>query len=170
MIADKIIIAVLVSFLYLPVSAQTKKADSTGGEPTALSQSFAQNFGKLCLPVQGRLFSHNSHSHPPEGSSDLSVDIIALTVQDVLAAFDGIVTEVLPLAKDRTMVVLQHGQYETVYNGVTNLKITKGTVIKKGQTIGTLARDERGNLTLNFRIIVNKKRELDAIQSFPKIR
>lgn len=68
----------------------------------------------------------------------------------VLAAWQGVVTDVDVIGTDSFQVTLTHGDWKTVYINLSDLDVKEGDSISKGQRLGYLARKEKGLYTEDY--------------------
>ena len=116
----------------------------------ALSGSFEANRGRLLFPIAGHYTivstfgrsHHNTLSNIEVNNSGIDISVAPGTT--ARAVFDGTVSSVFFMAGFQNIVILRHGQYLTVYAGLTNLRVKKGDTVKRGATLGTVFTDTDG--------------------------
>lgn len=131
-------------------SAPTRKDD-------ALTGSFASNKGKLPFPVSGNYTitgtfgrsRHNSLSHVEVENSGIDISVTKGTKAH--AVYGGTVSSVFFMDGYENIVIIRHGNYLTVYAGLVSLKVRKGSAVKTGQEIGTVATVD-GKTVLHFEV------------------
>ncbi|MDE7426593.1 MAG: peptidoglycan DD-metalloendopeptidase family protein [Muribaculaceae bacterium] len=137
-----------------PAPAKTVPTGGYSAEAEAdrrLTGSFAANKGKLLFPVSGRYtivlpFGTNPHPDIPNVKINNSgIDIEVAPGTTARAVFDGEVSSVFRMAGYSNVVMIRHGEYLTVYAGLTSLKVAKGTKVKAGQVLGTVFSDPEDN-------------------------
>lgn len=137
-----------------PAPAKTVPTGGYSAEAEAdrrLTGSFAANKGKLLFPVAGRYtivlpFGTNPHPDIPNVKINNSgIDIEVAPGTTARAVFDGEVSSVFRMAGYSTVVMIRHGEYLSVYAGLTSLKVAKGTKVKAGQVLGTVFSDPEDN-------------------------
>jgi len=79
--------------------------------------------------------------------------------KNVHAIFEGIVTNVIPIAGDGTSIIIKHGDFYSVYSKVENVSVKSGDVINKGQVIATLGKS--GKMTKMIFQLWHKKVKLN---------
>ena len=67
------------------------------------------------------------------------IDIRTEAGADVRAVFGGTVSVVSSIAGLGTVVLIQHGNYYTVYSNLSNVSIRKGNTVSPRQSIGRAA-------------------------------
>jgi septal ring factor EnvC (AmiA/AmiB activator) len=122
----------------------------------ALADNFEGNRGKLYWPVvQGSIVDRfGRHPHPLEPRvfiDNNGIDIRTTPNAAVRAVFDGTVSSVF-VVEGFKIILIQHGNYFTVYNNLASASVTKGQEVKTGQTIGTVANNDEGVPTVKFQI------------------
>lgn len=147
-----------------------KKTDTQGvaDAERALTGSFAANKGKLLFPVAGRYniigtFGRSQHeelSHVQLDNSGIDISVAAGT--KARSSFDGTVSSIFFMDGYENIVIVRHGEYLTVYAGLSSINIKKGQPVSSGQTIGTVA-TIGGNTVLHFEVR-KEKAKLNPLQ------
>ncbi|MDR0755074.1 MAG: peptidoglycan DD-metalloendopeptidase family protein [Prevotellaceae bacterium] len=140
------------------VKKELAKDKSTGfsksPENVKLSANFAANRGRLPWPVkQGKVVSFfGSHSVSDHVQLDnRTIDISTAESENVLAVFDGVVTNVFPAIGMNLGVLLKHGEYFTLYCRLGRVNVKAGDVVKTGTVLGKVAtRNDDDGSQLNF--------------------
>lgn len=104
-----------------------------------LSASFQQNRGDLPWPVEGAVTTDFGPQVDPvhETTTEHPGILIATSPRSpVRAVFDGTVTGIDFVPGYGTYVVIQHGEYLSVYSNFSSLSIAEGARIEAGQVIG----------------------------------
>ncbi|MBC7450679.1 MAG: peptidoglycan DD-metalloendopeptidase family protein [Cytophagales bacterium] len=126
-----------------------------------LSSSFEGNMGQLPWPVQnGRVSNHfGRQAHPVLKGvfvDNLGVDILTIQNEQVKAVFGGKVITVAEVPGMHKVVMIQHGQYFTVYAKLREVFVTTGQEITTKQTIGTVYTGKDAESELQFQIWKNE--------------
>lgn len=113
----------------------------------ALGKNFAENRGKLPWPVDNGFVKVPFGRYTIE-KTDLVGDNPGLTIgtqvgASVKAIFDGEVSAIHNYG-DGAAVVIRHGKYFTSYSNLSSVSVAKGTVVKRGQTIGRAGESDDG--------------------------
>ncbi len=131
-----------------------------------LSGSFAANRGRLLFPVAGHytIVSVFGRSHHRTLSNievnNSGIDIAVAPGTTARAVFEGTVSSLFYMNGFQNIVIVRHGEYLTVYAGITNLKVKKGQNVKAGTPIGTVYTDtENGEKRTVLHFEVRKERE-----------
>ena len=108
-----------------------------------LDAEFSKNKGKLPWPADGPVVSRfGKHYHPVYKNLELppnnGVDIALAKGEHVKAVFDGIVSQVLVMPGYNQCVLVQHGNYFTLYCKMKNIAVKAGDKVKTGQLIGDI--------------------------------
>jgi septal ring factor EnvC (AmiA/AmiB activator) len=144
-------------------SREKKKTKPTGGiirdapEVTELSNSFKSNKGKLPWPVNQGFISQTFgvHAHPEFKNITLQnngIDITTQAQQKVRAVFQGSVSAILSIPGEGEAVLINHGEYFSVYSRLSKVAVIKGQSIAIGDEIGTVMTDEEGKTILQFQL------------------
>lgn len=114
----------------------------------ALLDAYNLERASLSLPVTGHhaITSHyGRQQHPTLQHITIVNNGIDITCHDqhatVIAVDKGVVTGIYNLQPNASTVMLRHGDYLTVYSGVTQVAVKKGQVVEKQQQLGIVAID-----------------------------
>lgn len=135
------------------IRQQTKKQSggkkSSGGKTTStqidtkLSNEFAANKGRLPWPVEGTVVERfGKHAHPVYKNVQLpqnnGVTLVVKRESQVKAIFNGTVTQVVVLPGYNQCVLVNHGEYFTLYSKLKTVTVKAGQKITTGQVVGTV--------------------------------
>ena len=136
------------------INKQTKKQSgggkkSSGGKTTStqidtkLSSEFAANKGRLPWPVEGTVVERfGKHAHPVFKNVQLpqnnGVTLVVKRAAQVKAVFNGTVTQVVVLPGYNQCVLVNHGEYFTLYSKLRSVTVKAGQKITTGQVVGTV--------------------------------
>lgn len=147
------------------IAAQTKKSGGGGSsaaykltpEQKLVSADFVKNRGKLPWPVAEGFISERFgiNAHPVYKRVQTTNDGVNITTSknaDVRAVFNGEVTEILFMPGFNNVVIIQHGNYYTVYTNLLDVSVKKGDKIKVKEFIGKVAHDNEKGSSLNFQV------------------
>ena len=149
--------------------AEKKAASGSGytmdNEEYRLSGSFASNKGKLPFPVSGnsrivRGFGRQRHPELRYVETDnAGIDIEAARGAQAKVVFDGKVSAIFQQPGYNNIVMVRHGNYLTIYAGLSDIYVKTGDKVKTGQAIGRIFSDiEDENRTL-LHFEIRKERE-----------
>lgn len=125
-----------------------------------LSAVFAENRGRLPWPVEGshtivKPFGVTHHPSLPDVLVENSgIDMATPAGASARVVHDGVVSVIFKPSGYRTVVVVRHGDYLTVYGNLDNVQVAKGDHVKRGQTIGRIYADpaDGGHAILHFEV------------------
>jgi septal ring factor EnvC (AmiA/AmiB activator) len=122
-----------------------------------LSSSFAGNRGRLPWPVaRGFVAQHfGRHAHPVLKHvvvENRGVDIQTATNEPVRSVFAGRVLTVAQVPGMKTIVMIQHGEYFTVYARLRSVSVHEGQQVSARETIGSAATDADGSALVQFQV------------------
>lgn len=122
---------------------QKKKDQVRAQLDMKLDAEFANNQGKLPWPADGPVVSRfGKQYHPVYKNLELppnnGVDIALAKGTSVNAVFDGVVTQVFVMPGYNQCVLVQHGNYFTLYCKMKGLVVKAGDKVKTGQALGTI--------------------------------
>ncbi len=131
-------------------------------EDKALAASFTNNKGKLPWPVEKGMVvkSFGTHQHPqfPNVTTNSSgVEIATSDNADVRSIFEGQVLSIQIIKGANKVLIIQHGDYLSVYSKLATVTVKKGDKVTTKQKIGTVAKSPtEGKTVLKFYIYQNK--------------
>jgi len=132
-------------------------------EATALSKSFKENKNKLPWPVErGVVVSkYGKHPHPTMKNITIvnhGVDIATEKGAEARAVFGGVVSSIILSKGGAKTVLVQHGNYYTVYSNLSKIYVKKGDKVKIKQKLGTIYTNARtGATVLKFQLWLDTK-------------
>ena len=110
---------------------------------TKLDAAFANNKGKLPWPADGPVVGRfGKHYHPVYKNLELppnnGVDIALSKGTQIRAVFDGVVKQVMVMPGYNQCVLIQHGNYFTLYCKLKSLNVAEGDKVKTSDVIGSV--------------------------------
>ena len=125
-----------------------------------LTEGFESNIGKLLWPVKSGFISNRFGEHPHPVIKTVKVKNDGIDIQTskssrVFAVFSGKVSTVAFIPGMNNVIIVNHGDYYTLYAKLKNLKVEKGDIIKGGQIIAELVTNSDGITQLQFQIWKN---------------
>lgn len=130
-------------------------------EAKILSDNFKANRGKLPWPVEKGFVSlpFGNQPHPQFSSLTIHNSGVEITTDQGATArsvFAGEVTSVMVLSPVNKAVMIQHGEYFTVYQNLSSVNVSKGDKVSIKQSIGKVRTNgETGRTVLKFTISQN---------------
>ncbi|AKD02424.1 peptidoglycan DD-metalloendopeptidase family protein [Pontibacter korlensis] len=129
-------------------------------EAALISSSFAGNKGRLSWPVERGFISQKfgRHNHPVLKGvvvENRGVDIQTAQGATARAIFEGKVLTVASVPGMNNIVMVQHGEYFTVYAKLKTVSVKPGQTVKLKDNIGTVYTDSDGTTELQFQIWKN---------------
>jgi len=132
-------------------------------EETQLSGNFGRNIGRLPWPTSNGFISGHFgiHEHPilkHVTTNNKGVYIQTPAGSNARAVFEGVVTQRFSIPGSNNAVIVQHGNYRTVYANLTQIFVREGEHVNAKQAIGKIfTDDENGNKTeLYFQVWKDK--------------
>ncbi len=125
-----------------------------------LTEGFESNIGKLSWPVQSGFISNRFGEHPHPVIKTVKIKNDGIDIQTskssrVFAVYSGKVSTVAFIPGMNNVIIINHGDYYTLYAKLKNLKVEKGDIIKEGQVIAELITNSDGITLLQFQIWKN---------------
>lgn len=137
-------------------------------EEKSLAANFASNKGKLPWPVQEGIVKMRYGLQPSLIDRTVKINNPGVRIatqkgSQVRAVFDGNVHSIIKSRNGKLTVLIQHGNYFTVYKNLSKLSVSKGESVSTKQEIGeVLTNKSSGESLLNFSIFKNGKTENPA--------
>jgi len=130
-------------------------------EAQLISKNFNANKGRLPSPVQrgNVVLSFGKQPHPIVKTATIQSNGVRIrTSSDVEARtiFDGEVYSIIVSKNNTRTVLIQHGNFFTVYKNLSQIYVSKGDKLKIKEPIGKIAIDPlNGQTILSFSIFYN---------------
>jgi murein hydrolase activator len=129
-------------------------------EAKILADNFKANRGRLPFPVEKGFISlgYGDQAHPVYKTlviHNSGVEITTDQGSSARAVFDGEVTSVMVLSPVNRAVMIQHGDYFTVYQNLSSVSVNKGDKVARKQTIGRVRTNPEGRTVIKFLILQN---------------
>lgn len=130
-------------------------------EGKVIADNFRANKGRLPWPVEHGTVTlkYGDQPHPVHRSlivHSSGVEITTLEGSNARAVFAGEVTSVIVLSPVNKAVMIQHGDYFTVYQNLSNVYVNKGDKISIKQNIGKIRTNgDTGKTVIKFTISQN---------------
>lgn len=114
-------------------------------EQELIAGGFEKNKGRLPWPVEKGVVTGEFGVHPHPTLERVTVNNKGIYIQttrgaSARAVFEGEVTSCFVMG-GTTAVIIQHGNYRTVYTGLATICVKKGDKVQTKQTIGTVYTD-----------------------------
>lgn len=147
-----------------PATAQVKAVSSTKIELSSNgkvdSDNFKANRGKLPWPVERGYISlgFGDQSHPVYRELQIHNSGLEFTTDSgasARAVFAGVVTSVIIISPVNKLVMLQHGDFFTIYQNLISVNVTKGDNVSIKQSLGKIKTNGDGKTILKFAITQN---------------
>ena len=125
-------------------------------EEQLISGNFAANSGRLPWPVERGFVSGKFGIQPHPTLKYVTTNNKGVYIQtpaktNARAVFEGVVTQRFSVPGSNNGVIIQHGQYRTVYANLTNIYVRVGQKVNARQNIGQIYTDpESDNKTELF--------------------
>lgn len=130
---------------------------SDNSSDVRLSSSFANNKGKLPMPITGS-YSVVGHygKYTVSGLRNVQLDNKGIDIRGqqgaaARAIFDGEVSSIFQYGTSY-IIMLRHGSYISVYSGLSSVNVKKGQKVSTKQTLGNIGKDANGNTVLHFQL------------------
>lgn len=133
-------------------------------EVKQLSDNFAANKGRLPWPVEKGFISERFGSHAHEKLDQVTVqnngiDIQASRGSNARCIHKGTVTAIINIPGMGKAVIVNHGEYYTVYSKLKDVSVSQGQTVTLKQVIGSIAEDEDGATEIHFEIWFNQDKQ-----------
>ena len=140
----------------LKSTVAAQKKDQTKVD-VALSGEFAKNKGKLPWPLKQGVITERFgvHNHPVYTNLKLpdnpGITFSTTKGADVYCVFDGEVRKIIVMPGYNQCILVQHGEYFTLYCKIGKVSVKSGQKVKTGDKLGTLETDGNAS-SLHFQI------------------
>ena len=131
----------------------------------SLSSSFAENKNKLGWPVATGFISQKFGPNPHPVMKNIMVPNDGVDIQtnrdaEVKAIFNGVVKMIasLPGPGNNKAVIVQHGEYFTVYSRLKQVAVRRGQDLQVNDSVGLVYTDGDGVSSLQFQIWHNQEK------------
>lgn len=130
-----------------PVTTSSSSVSVLTKEETLLSGNFERNQGRLPWPTSNGFISGHFgiHEHPVlkhVTTNNKGVYIQTPAGSSARAVFEGIVTQRFSVPGSNNGVIIQHGNYRTVYANLTQIFVREGDHVSAKQAIGKIYTDD----------------------------
>ena len=125
-----------------------------------LTEGFEARIGKLQWPVKSGFISNKFGEHPHPVIKNIKVKNDGIDIQTnksskVYSVFSGKVSTVAFIPGMNNVVIINHGEYYTLYAKLKNLNVLKGDNISSGDLIAELVTNADGITELQFQVWKN---------------
>ena len=130
-------------------------------EAKIVADNFRSNRGRLPYPVEKGFISlgYGNQTHPLFNTITVHNSGVEITTDrgaSARAVFGGEVTSVIVLSPVNKAVMIQHGDYFTVYQNLSSVNVSKGDKVSIKQSIGKVRTNgETGKTVIKFLILQN---------------
>lgn len=140
-------------------SVSSSKIELTA-ETKLIADNFRANRGKLPWPVEKGFVSlgYGDQAHPVYKTlviHNSGVEITTDPGSSARAVFGGEVTSVIVLSPINKAVMIQHGDFFTVYQNLSSVYVNKGDKVSTKQSIGKVRTNSEGRTIIKFLILQN---------------
>jgi len=148
-------------------TSNTKTKDITS--ISALSATFQRQKGKLTWPVKNGLITRHfgKQNHPIHKQVQITnngIDIRATIDNLVAAVYDGQVAGTQYVPGYQNTLIIQHGNYYSVYSNLEEVKVKKGDKVSNGQLIGIAGKNSQNDkLEVHLELWKGKQRMNPAV-------
>ncbi len=141
-----------------------KPEATTESATSGSASSFGKMQGKLPWPVEDGFISKafGRQKHPTLRNLEITnngIDIRTDENEQVHAIYEGVVAGIQYIPGHENTVIIQHGDYYTVYSNLASTSLKKGDTVKGRQAIGTVSTNAiTGTTELHFELWRQKER------------
>jgi septal ring factor EnvC (AmiA/AmiB activator) len=136
-----------------------------------LSSNFKENKGKLPWPLDNAtvVAEFGEHGHAILKGVKVNnngIDLASSKQNSVKAVFTGEVSKIIRIPGTNVTVIIRHGNYLTVYQNLSEVKVKTGDKVSTGQIIGYADRSDTGAYQLHFELWdeINKQNPLNWLR------
>lgn len=126
-------------------------------EARTLSNSFAASAGALPWPLERGYISQSFgvHNHPDLAGITLinnGIDITTNEGSTARAVYKGKVSAIINIPGQEKAVLVNHGEYFTVYSRISDVYVKRGDEVAAKQSLGKVWTDDDGKTILQFQV------------------
>ena len=142
------------------VAVSSSKIELTP-ESKLIADNFRANRGRLPYPVEKGFISlgYGDQPHPVFSTLTIHNSGVEITTEqgsNARAVFGGEVTSVIVLSPLNRAVMIQHGDFFTVYQNLSSVSVSKGDKVNIKQSLGRVrTNNETGKTVIKFLILQN---------------
>ena len=130
---------------------ENEAAREMNTEDRKLSSNFANNKGRLPMPLSGKIVRHYGQ-YSVEGLRGVTLDSKGINIKGsaggaVRCIFNGVVSRVFGFGNTK-VVMVRHGSYISVYCNLASVSVNVGQQVSTRQTLGAVGGDQ----TLQFQL------------------
>ncbi len=161
---DKLIADIVAAEIKATSEGRSTNRISMTESQSAVSKAFENSFGKLQWPVSSGFISSRFGSNPHPVYKRLTVPNDGIDIQtsenaDVHVVFQGIVKAIAYVPGDmRYVVLVQHGDYFSVYAKLKDVSVVKGQILNANERIGVVNTDNYGRSEIQFQVWKNNEK------------
>ena len=142
------------------IRSEREKLSGVDLDLIKLTESFETNIGKLIWPVSSGFISNKFGVHPHPVIKNVKVKNDGIDIQTskgskVYSVFSGKVSTVAFIPGMNNVIIINHGDYYTLYAKLKNLLVEKGDIITIGQNIADIVTNSDGVSELQFQVWKN---------------
>jgi septal ring factor EnvC (AmiA/AmiB activator) len=127
-------------------------------EERLISDEFGKNRGKLPWPVRQGIIvgKFGEQDHPSIKGIKVrndGINIATINNAEVRSVFKGTVTKVFSIPGSNYTVIIKHGNYYTLYHNLSNVYVSKGSIVDTKGAIGIISGiNVENEIILHFQI------------------
>ncbi|UXP33183.1 peptidoglycan DD-metalloendopeptidase family protein [Reichenbachiella agarivorans] len=157
---DKVIADIIKKEIEKSNAGKAANTIALTAEGAVVSASFEENKNKLPWPVTSGFVSEKFGKHPHPVLKNIIVENQGVDIQtqkdaSVNAVFTGTVATTAFVPGMNSVVIIQHGDYYTLYAKLKTVNVKKGQVVNAKQNIGTVFTNKDGISELQFQVWKN---------------
>ncbi len=151
-----------------PANPNSPSPANNNYNDTQAGKSFAASRGRLPQPVRGTIigeFGRKQHADLQMVFVDNNgIDIKTAANAPVSAVFEGLVVSVFTIPSMGNAVMLKHGEFYTIYAGLSQPQVKRGQNTKAGQLLGYVGKNgDSGSFVMHFELWRGKQKENPAL-------
>jgi murein hydrolase activator len=130
-------------------------------ESKIIADNFRSNKGKLPWPVEkgAVTLGYGNQAHPVYKTLEIHNSGVEITTEagsNARAVFGGEVSRIIVISPLNKAVMIQHGDYFTIYQNLSSVSVNKGDKVSMKQSIGKIRTSgDTGKTVLKFLILQN---------------
>lgn len=132
-------------------------------EEKLLTGNFEKNKGRLPWPVERGFVSRKFGTHPHPVLKHVTTNCNGVYIQttagsDARAVYDGVVTSRFVANGYNNAIIVQHGEYRSIYANLTDIYVKEGDKVSAKQALGKIYTDDENDNKTELYFQINKDR------------
>lgn len=158
---DKLLAEIIKAEIAKSNEGKTSNSINLTVDMARVSSSFEGSKNRLVWPVQSGFISQKFGKHPHPVLKNIQIENQGVDIQtqksaQVKSVFEGKVATTAFVPGMNRVVIIQHGDYYTLYAKLESVNVKKGQIVKANESIGEVHTDTDGISEVQFQVWKNQ--------------